>query len=331
MSLTITGLPQGATLSAGTDNGAGTVTFDAADLAALAAPGAAPLTLTPAPNFSGPIPLNVTAVSTESDGSTAETSGSITVAVTPVADAPTLDLDSAGDGAPSGPEDGGAITLDLAAAVSDPSEALSLTITGLPQGATLSAGTDNGAGTVTFDAADLAALAAPGAAPLTLTPAPNFSGPIPLNVTAVSTESDGSTAETSGSITVAVTPVADAPTLDLDSAGDGAPSGPEDGGAITLDLAAAVSDPSEALSLTITGLPQGATLSAGTDNGAGTVTFDAADLAALAAPGAAPLTLTPAPNFSGPIPLMDAPTAVPRTAARSPSTSPPRSAIPRRP
>ena len=218
----------------------------------------------------------------------------LTVSVAAAADAPSITT-----GPASGDEDT-TIALDIAASLGDVSgsEVLSVTVAGVPAGASLSAGTDNGDGTWTLTAADLGGL--------TITPPPDSSADFTLQVGATATKIDPdsgvqTTATTSGSIGVTMRPVADAPSLDLDAgqAGDplaGTASGVEDGEPIPLDLAAAVSDPSEVLSLTITGVPPGATLSAGSGDGAGTVTFDAADLTALATN---PLTLTPARDFSG--------------------------------
>ncbi|WOI09154.1 Ig-like domain-containing protein [Thalassospira lucentensis] len=261
LTVTISGVPEGATLSAGTDNGDGSWTLSAADLNGL--------TITPAGDFSGSFDLAVTAQSADGED-IATTTGSITVDVAGVADAPTLDVTDA-----SGNEDS-AITLDIDAGLTDSSEVLSVTISGVPEGATLSAGTDNGDGSWTLSAADLNGL--------TITPADDFSGSFDLAVTAQS--ADGSDiATTTGSITVNVAGVADAPTLDLsDAAGD-------EGNAVALDIDAALTDSSETLTIIISGVPRGATLSAGTDNGNGTWTLSAAQLSGL--------TLTPASNYFG--------------------------------
>ncbi|MDM7976103.1 MAG: Ig-like domain-containing protein [Thalassospira xiamenensis] len=261
LTVTISGVPEGAALSAGTDNGDGSWTLSAADLNGL--------TITPADDFSGSFDLAVTAQS--ADGSDiATTTGSITVDVAGVADAPTLDVSDA-----SGLEDS-AITLDIDAGLTDSSEVLSVTISGVPEGATLSAGTDNGDGSWTLSAADLNGL--------TITPADDFSGSFDLTVTAQS--ADGSDIATAtDTITVDVAGVADTPTLDVSDT-----SGSEDS-AITLDIDAGLTDSSEVLSVTISGVPEGAALSAGTDNGDGTWTLSAADLNGL--------TITPANDFSG--------------------------------
>ncbi|WP_345773616.1 hypothetical protein, partial [Azospirillum oleiclasticum] len=73
------------------------------------------------------------------------------MSVAAAADAPALVVADA-----AGAEDS-AIALDLSAALTDTdgSETLSVTIAGLPDGATLSAGTDNGDGSWTLAPADL--------------------------------------------------------------------------------------------------------------------------------------------------------------------------------
>ncbi|MDG4721849.1 Ig-like domain-containing protein, partial [Thalassospira aquimaris] len=261
LTITISGVPDGATLSAGADNGDGTWTLSSSDLEGL--------TITPADDFSGSFDLGVTATSADGED-VATTTGSITVDVAGVADAPTLDVADA-----SGSEDS-AIALDIDAGLTDSSEVLTITISGVPDGATLSAGTDNGDGTWTLSSGDLEGL--------TITPADDFSGSFDLGVTATSADGED-VATTTGSITVDVVGVADAPTLDVADA-----SGSEDS-AIALDIDAGLTDSSETLTITISGVPGGATLSAGTDNGDGTWTLSSSDLEGL--------TITPADDFSG--------------------------------
>ncbi|MCH2275270.1 Ig-like domain-containing protein [Thalassospira sp.] len=261
LTVTISDVPEGATLSAGTDNGDGTWTLGSDQLAGL--------TITPADDFSGSFELGVTA--TSADGSdVATTTGSITVDVTGVADAPTLDVSDA-----SGSEDS-VIALDIDAGLTDSSEVLTVTISGVPEGATLSAGTDNDDGSWTLSPDQLAGL--------TITPADDFSGSFDLTVTVQSADDDD-VATTTGSITVDVAGVADAPALEVSNA-----SGNEDS-AIALDIDAGLTDSSEVLTVTISGVPEGATLSAGTDNGDGSWTLSVTDLNGL--------TITPADDFNG--------------------------------
>ncbi|MFV1850919.1 MAG: hypothetical protein ACMZ66_09450 [Thalassospira sp.] len=261
LTITISGVPDGAELSAGTDNGDGTWTLSSSDLEGL--------TITPADDFSGSFDLSVTAQSADGED-IATTTGSITVDVAGVADAPTLDVADA-----SGSEDS-AIALDIDASLTDSSETLTITISGVPDGAELSAGTDNGDGTWTLSSSDLEGL--------TITPADDYSGSFDLSVTVQSADGED-VATTTGSITVDVAGVADAPTLDVADA-----SGSEDL-AIALDIDAGLTDSSEVLTITISGVPDGAELSAGTDNGDGTWTLSSSDLEGL--------TITPADDYSG--------------------------------
>ncbi|MBO6804930.1 MAG: calcium-binding protein, partial [Thalassospira sp.] len=261
LAITIEGVPDGAMLSAGTDNGDGTWTLSADQLEGL--------TLTPAENFSGEIDLSVLVSTTDGDD-TAVVMQNLTVDVEGVADTPTLDISDA-----SGNEDG-AIALNIDAGLTDSSETLTITISGVPDGASLSAGADNGDGTWTLSSDQLDGL--------TITQADDFSGSFDLGITASS--ADGSdVATTTGSITVDVAGVADAPTLDVSDA-----SGNEDS-AIALDIDAGLADSSETLTVTISGVPNGGTLSAGTDNGDGTWTLSSQQLAGL--------TITPPEDFSG--------------------------------
>ncbi|RCK45854.1 hypothetical protein, partial [Thalassospira profundimaris] len=262
LSITISGVPDGAVLSAGTDNGDGTWTVSAGQLSGL--------TLTPPDDYSGSFTLSVTATSREANGSTSTTSSSFTVEVGGVADGATLDVSDA-----SGREDN-AIALDIDTELLDGSESISVTITGVPDGAELSAGTNNGDGTWTLDPSELEGL--------TITPPEDFSGEIDLSVLVSTTDGDD-TAVVMEDIKVEVAGVADTPTLEVSDA-----LGSEEG-AIALDIDAGLTDASEVLSITISGVPDGAVLSAGTDNGDGTWTLSASDLEGL--------TITPADDYSG--------------------------------
>jgi len=262
-SMTIAGVPEGATLSVGTDNGDGTWTLAGSDLDQLAN-----LALTPPADWSGEIALAVTAASTDGGVATA----GFGVSVAPVVDLPVLKV-----AAVSGAEDS-AIPLAVSATVPGNEEIASLKISGVPEGATLSAGTDNGDGTWTLSGHDLDALDS-----LTLTPPADWSGNMALSVTATST--DGGSAMASFGVTVA--PVPDVPALSVSPA-----SGMEDS-AIPLSVSASVAGTESVASVTISGVPEGATLSAGTDNGDGTWTLAGDDLAGLDS-----LTVTPPSNSS---------------------------------
>ena len=291
LSITISGVPDGATLSAGTENRDGTWTLESGDLQNL--------TITPPDDYSGSFDLSVTA--------TATTSGTITVDVAGVADEADLAVSDA-----IGTEDQ-AIALNIDAGVTDSSESLSITIAGVPDGATLSAGTENQDGTWTLSADDLNGLTVTPAADsdadftltvsatttdgtwtlesgdlqnLTITPPADSDADFTLSVTATST--DGSdTATTTDTIDVSVAADADAPTLDLsDASGD-----EETAIALNIDPGLADTDGSESVSITISGVPNGGTLSAGTENQDGTWTLTEQQLDNL--------SITPAEDYSG--------------------------------
>ena len=261
--LTITGVPAGAVLSAGSDNGDGTWTLSPDELSGL--------TLTPPQDYHGTFDLNVIATST--DGSAA--TGVLGVTVTPIADTPVIALADV-----SGMEDS-TISLTIAASMpSDTGETVdSIVVSGVPDGATLSAGEDNGDGGWTLSPDDLTGL--------TLTPAQDFNGVIDLGVSV--TSSDGGV--TTDGFAVNVNPVADTPIV---AAAD--VSGTEDA-TIALTLAASMpAGTSETVdTITVTGVPDGAILSAGTDNNDGTWTLSPDDLDGL--------TLTPPTDYNGTLSL----------------------------
>lgn len=240
--IVVAGVPAGATLSAGTNNGDGTWTLTPADLPFL--------TLTPPQDFAGSITLTVTAVALE-NGHAASISAPLTVSVTGVADAPILGVHTS-----TGAEDT-AIALTINAATVGAGETLGIVISGVPAGGTLSAGHNNGDGTWTLTAGDLAGL--------TFTPPLHASGTFNLTVVATASE-NGTSASTSQVLSIDVSGVATAPTLSVGGAAglEGTPV------PLTINAALVDTDGSETLSITIGGLPTGAVLSAGTNNGDGT-------------------------------------------------------------
>ena len=215
------------------------------------------LTITPPLDSNDDFTLGVTATSTDGTVTTAD----VAVDVTAVGDAVDLETSAA-----SGAEDT-AIALDIAASMPDGTgETISsIVISGVPDGATLSAGTDNGDGTYTVTADQLEGL--------TITPPLDSSEDFTLGVTATSTDGTVTTAD----VAVDVTAVGDAVDLETSAA-----SGAEDT-AIALDIAASMPDGTgETISsIVISGVPDGATLSAGTDNGDGTYTVTADQLEGL--------------------------------------------------
>lgn len=260
VSIVIAGLPAGAQLSAGSNNGDGSWTLLPTELAGL--------TLTPPLNHSGTINATVTAYALErSNGSVASTSVPLTIGVSDTADTPFMDLrETIG-----GTEDT-AITLGLTARLSDTdgSETLSVRATGVPAGGTFNAGTNNGDGSWSFTAAQLSGLR--------FTPPTNLAGDVVLSFTATATELDGTTSSVTDTVTLAITAVTDAPTLSTSGA-----AGTEDSAvALSITTALVDTDGSETLVRVVIGnMPAGATLSAGTDQGDGTWLLEPADLAGL--------------------------------------------------
>jgi ELWxxDGT repeat protein len=203
----------------------------------------------------------------------------MTIRVNPVADAPTLSVSGA-----SGNEDA-AIPLAISALLVDVdgSETLSINFSGVPAGAALSAGTNNGGGSWTLTAADLPSL--------TVTPPLHSDGEFTLAVTATSTEvGNGHQAQSLATLAVVVNAVADVPTLSV-AAASGLENSP-----IPLAIASFLvdGDGSESLAITVAGIPAGATLNHGINGGGGTWTLTPADLAGLTitTPDDAQFTLT---------------------------------------
>ncbi len=253
LTVTISNLPSGATLSAGLDNGNGTWTLTPAQLVNLQ--------LLPPLNYSGHFDLSITLTSV--DGSDiANVHAPLGVTIEGVADTPNLSVQAA-----SGSEETD-ISLSISASLNDTdgSEVLSILISGVPSGALLSAGLNNGNGSWTLSPAQLSGL--------TITPPGHFSGIIAMQVSAISTESNGDTSLTSVPLTLNIQPVANQPVLDVSAA-----IGQEDS-PITLSISALLADldTSETLSITISGVPAGAFLSAGINQGNGTWLLTSTDL-----------------------------------------------------
>ncbi|QRM27343.1 Ig-like domain-containing protein [Microvirga sp. VF16] len=268
LSVSILGVPAGASLSHGTRRPDGSWNVPPADLDHLS--------ITPPSNFSGTINLTLQATARESsNGSTATRSTNFQVEVDNVSDAPEVDVHDA-----SGQEDRW-IALNLAADLTDTdgSEALSISVLNVPAGATLSHGVPQADGSWKISPADLG--------DLSILPPQNFSGTIDLTLRATSVSTNGATATTDAPFQVQVEAIADLPDVSVKDA-----SGKEDQ-AIPLNLSAALTDTdnSEVLSVTIEGLPEGARLSAGTDNGDGTWS--------LTPPQLSGLTVTPPADWSG--------------------------------
>ncbi|CAA7620022.1 putative Hemolysin-type calcium-binding region [Candidatus Terasakiella magnetica] len=266
-SITMWGVPSGAVLNHGTLNPDGSWSLSSTDLAGL--------TLTPPHNFGGTINLTVSATATDSGLSASSGLIPLSVTVERVADAPIVTTAAA-----HGLEDQ-AVPLNIATALTDLDGSESITaisITGVPTGASLNHGTHNADGSWSLSQADLT--------DLKISLAQNDAHKFTLMVSSTSTEmgSDPTIAAGKASATtvvpleVTVERIADVPTLTVTSA-----RGNEDT-AIALDISPHLTDldGSEAISaITITGVPEGAVLNHGHDNGGGSWTLSSADLAGL--------------------------------------------------
>ncbi|MBT5034038.1 MAG: hypothetical protein HOM51_05905, partial [Rhodospirillaceae bacterium] len=281
-SVTIAGVPNGAILSAGTDNGDGNWTLSADDLTGL--------TITPVADTSDDFSLTITAVSTDTDTETGiQTSATNTATLDVTVNA--LDDTSTVSGGGTGDEDT-AIDLNLVAAMDGTTteEITSVTVSDIPADAVLKDAdgntleVTNGSITLTPDQLE----------GVTITPPADSDDNFDLSLSATDTEGDTVT----GTATVAVEAVADAPDLTATSAG-----GAEDT-EIALDIATAVSDTDgseEIQSVTISGIPEGAALSVG-EVVDGSVTLSPDQLSGL--------TITPPDDFNGTMDLSVASTSI---------------------
>ncbi len=325
-SLIVSAIPVGATLSDGSNSFTATAGNTAVEIAGW---NQGSLTITPPANSDVGFVLTVTAVASEaSNGDTKAAVDTIAVAVNAVADAPMLSLSASAltgqaTNSVSGVEDT-PIALDLSAFLidSDGSESLSLAISAIPVGATLSDGSNTFVATTGDTEVDISGWSW---STLTITPPLDSDADFQLTVTATATEAaNGDTASTMGTIDVNVTGTVDTPTLDLDggAAGDqsiGAAAGGEDT-AIVLDISAALADTdgSESLSLVISGIPVGATLSDGVNSFAATSGNTEVDIAAW---NQSALTVTPPADRDGDFQLSITATATEGSSGETASTS----------
>ncbi|PWC87194.1 hypothetical protein TSH100_10375, partial [Azospirillum sp. TSH100] len=244
LTVTLAGIPDGAVLR----DASGTVLMVVNGSIVLTASQIPGLTLTPPPNSGDSFSLTVTATSTDGTAAPASVAATLPVTVNPVSDTPTLSVSAV-----TGAEDT-AIPLTISPALTDTdgSEALTVTIAGIPAGAVLTntAGdrlTISG-GSITLTPGQLAGLA--------ITPPLNSDADFTLTITATSRDGTAAPASTSQPLLVTVNPVTDTPTLTVAAA-----TGNEDS-AIPLTITPALTDTdgSETLSVTISGIPAGASL-----------------------------------------------------------------------
>ncbi|MEW6645851.1 MAG: cadherin-like domain-containing protein [Pseudomonadota bacterium] len=255
----IAGLPDGASLSAGTRGADGVWRLTPQQLAGLM--------LTPPLNDDHDFTLQVSAIT--------EVPGYPGISQRVSATAPAR-IEARADGvdlvaAPSAGLEDGFVELKVKAVLrdADSSEAVTVEISGVPAGARLSAGTELAPGVWSLTAAQLNGLM--------LKPPADWSGELQLGVRAITRElANGHTLEQTATLAVTVAAVADVPGLALVDVAA------QPGATVPLNIAAWLNDTdgSETLSIELRGLPGGATLSAGTKSG-GVWTLTRADLGGL--------------------------------------------------
>ena len=205
-----------------------------------------------------------------SDGEEFSTAAyAMTIDVTAVADAPTLSVaDAVGNEDTAIP-----LTIDPQLVDTDGSETLSVVVSGIPVGATLADGTNSFTGTTTDNDVDISDWTLSG---LTITPPLHDDGEFQLTVTATATEIANSyTANTDETIDVRVDAVADTPNL----AASSNVTTNEDT-AVNLGISSSLvdDDGSEVLTVVVSGIVEGATLSDGSDSFTGTASDDDVDV-----------------------------------------------------
>ncbi len=298
--VTLSGIPDGAVISVGTDGNGNPITVNVVNgTVSIPASQLGDLAITPPADFNGTLDLSVSVTTTEIEGDTATTTTGFTVTVNAVDDVPVVTVTPA-----TGDEDT-AIPLDISA-VAGSGDVAFITIDGIPDGAVISIGTDGTGNPITVDVVDgMVSLTPDQLTTLTITPAANDDTDLNLTVTATS---QGGLTSDPVPLSVDVAAVADAPVvsfligepIDHDRGHGNEPSGTDTdnpnadtaaaftpdpmfddpGSVYPLTITAALSDVdgSETLSVNISGVPDGVIFNAGTDNGDGTWTFTADEL-----------------------------------------------------
>ena len=273
LTIVICGVPDGVILSAGTDNqdAENSWTVPVEELATLEV-------ITP-PNFEGAVNLFVKAIASTGGGSgggggggggsTATTTLPVTINVIAVAAEPELSISTA---SLVGDEDTNiGMPIEAELVDTDGSESLTVTISDVPSGVTLSDGVHSSSDAVV----DVTTWDLPN---LEVTPVENSDDDIALTVTATSTEqSNNDSASTVVHAVLTVNAVADAPLLEVEDVSGG------ENGTFPLNITSSLvdADGSESLSIEVSNVPGHASLSAGSDQGGGVWTLTPAQLSGL--------------------------------------------------
>jgi T1SS-143 domain-containing protein len=249
------------------------------------------LNIDPPADYAGPVDIPITVIATNSAGNSTSSAQTLQVEFTPVADRPGLDVDIQNSFEDS------VVEIDLQALIGDSdqlhgTETIDSMIIGNLSGGTLSAPAgvlqDNGDGTYTvLDPQSLTTVH--------FTPPADAHGDYSFDVTATVSDVSGATTDTASfvnTVNVNVVSQTDPAIATVQNAiGDEDAAIPLTG----LDAQLGDVDGSEIMSVVVAGVPDGALLSHGFDNGDGTWTVPQSDLGTVA--------MTPPADFSGSIDL----------------------------
>ncbi|MEO0636512.1 MAG: type I secretion C-terminal target domain-containing protein [Pseudomonadota bacterium] len=203
-------------------------------------------TYSPATHVGDDVNLTVAVTVEDADGSTATQTGTHTIDITPVADSPTVSGDSVTT------DEDVAVAVDLSGGLVDldGSETISYQVTGVPAGASFSAGTDQGSGVWSFTTAQLSSLM--------FNPPAQAHGTYNMVLRATATEAEGDTATSTSPLVVNVNPILDPPVLN-----DGSTTANEDATILVgsdIDLTTVDVDGSQTMQITLSGIPAGSTV-----------------------------------------------------------------------
>jgi hypothetical protein len=212
----ITGVPSGASFSSGTDLGGGVWSFTAAQISG-------GISFTPPAQLHGTFNMSLVSIATEAEGSTANNTAPVVVTVNPILDVPVLNSGSTAVNEDQTIPLGNAI--DLSVADIDGSQTMSIVLSGIPVGYVPTWNTglpgsvvNTGPGEWTISGSTPEALALLDT--FALPPVTHADGNFTVSIDVTATEAGGATANVTGSQSVTVSAVADAPTLSGTAAGN---------------------------------------------------------------------------------------------------------------
>ena len=287
LTVVVSGVVEGATLSDGSNSFTGTANDDDVDVSGWSLED---ISVLPPLHDDGEFQLTVTATSSEDNPTSSDTtvntltasdSTTIDVQVDAVADVPNV----AASSNVTTNEDT-AVNLGISSSLvdTDGSEVLTVVVSGVVEGATLSDGSNSFTGTANDDDVDVSGWSLED---ISVLPPLHDDGEFQLTVTATSSEDNPTSSDTtvntltasdSTTINVQVDAVADVPNLSVTSMVSGF-----ENEAIPLAISSSLvdADGSESLLIHVSGVPTGGLLNQGTDNGGGNWTLTPLELTGL--------------------------------------------------